>query len=255
MLKEKPLVSIITPSYDQGEFIEKTILSVLNQGYPNIEFIIMDGGSTDKTVDILKKYTQKITYWESKSDEGQTYAINKGFRIATGEYIGWLNSDDYLEPNVLGSIVKAFKTENDIGTVSGKIYLVNGNGKKTGERFNKEEITVDSLLNGKVQVNQPGTFHRKMLLEKYGYLDESLNFAMDYELWIRLAQYSKFKQLDIFVANHRFHKLSKTQSEFIKFIPEIKRIRKKYGGKFFCKKTYNIIRIKLGYLRRRLIGF
>ncbi len=250
-----PKISIVTPSYNQAQFLERTILSVLNQSYSNIEFIIMDGGSADKTVDILKKYNQKITHWESKRDKGQTYAINKGFRMATGEYIGWLNSDDYLEPNVLENIAKGFKTDVNIGTVLGKIFLVNGNGKKIGERFNKEEITVDSLLNGKVQVNQPGTFHRKIFLEKYGYLDESLNFAMDYELWIRLAQYSKFKQLDIFVANHRFHKLSKTQSEFIKFIPEIERIRKKYGGKFFCKKTYNIIRIKLGYLRRRLIGF
>jgi len=187
MLKEKPLVSIITPSYNQGEFVEKTILSVLKQDYPNIELIIMDGGSTDKTVDILKKYTQKITYWESKNDKGQTYAINKGFRIATGEYIGWLNSDDYLEANILGSIVKVFKEENNVGTVCGKIYIVNEEGKKIGERYNNREITTERLLNGGVQVNQPGTFHKKILLEKYGYLDESLNFAMDYELWIRLA--------------------------------------------------------------------
>jgi glycosyltransferase involved in cell wall biosynthesis len=249
-----PKITIITPSYNQGQFIEETILSVLNQNYPNIEYILMDGGSIDETVGIIKKYAQKITYWESKNDKGQTYAINKGFKIATGEYIGWLNSDDYLEPNVLENIVKAFEEEDNIGTVLGKIYIINEKGKKIGERFNGEEITAERLLNGGVQVIQPGTFHRKILLEKYGYLDESLNYVMDYELWIRLARYSKFKQINRYVANHRFHKVSKTQAEFIKFIPEIKRVRKKYGGKFFCKKTYNIARVELGYLRRKLLG-
>ena len=249
------IISIVTPSYNQGKFLEQTICSVIKQPYPNIEHIIMDGGSKDNTVEIIKKYEKYINYWESKPDKGQANAINKGFKMATGKYIGWLNSDDYLEPNILKDVVRVFEEDYNIGTVFGKIHIVNEKGEKIGERFNRKKITVNRLLNGGVQINQPGSFHRKSLLDKYGFLDESLNYAMDYELWIRLGQYSKFKQIDKFVANHRFHQASKTQSEFIKFIPEIKRIRKKYEGKFFCKKMVDIFKIELGYLRREIVGF
>ena len=254
-MRKYPKISIVTPSFNQGQFIEQTIISVIKQDYPNLEYIIIDGGSTDNSVEIIKKYEKYITYWESKPDKGQSCAINKGITIANGKYVGWLNSDDFLEHNALKYIADAFENDEKSGTVCGKIYIVNEKGEKIGERYNHTEITKQKLLNGGVQINQPGSFHRKALLEKYGYLDESLKYVMDYELWVRLGQYSKFKQIDKFVANHRFHKSSKTQSEFIKFIPEIKRIRKRYGGKFFCKKTFSIIRIELGYLRRKAIDF
>jgi len=250
-----PLVSIITPSYNQAQFLEETILSVLNQDYPNIEYLIYDGGSTDGAVDIIRKHTRDISFWESKPDEGQTHAINKGFRRAKGKYVGWLNSDDFLEPNILGYIVDAFENDPAIGTVCGKIYLVNAESKKIGKRFNYGEITAERLLNGGSQINQPGSFHRRELLEEYGNLDMSLNYVMDYELWIKLAKHSTVKQIDKFVANHRLHASSKTQSEFMNFIPEIKKVRKKYGGKRICGKAFHILRVELGYSRRKLIGF
>jgi len=248
-------VSIITPSFNQGRFLEQTIKSVICQNYADLEYIVIDGGSTDNSVDIIKKYQDKIDYWVSEEDTGQTNAINKGFQKATGDIIGWLNSDDYFEPNVLKDIVRIFEKDGNIGTVFGKIYIVNERSKKFGERFNRKEITVKRLLNGGVQINQPGAFHRKSLLESYGFLDESLNYVMDYELWIRLGQYSKFHQIDRFVANHRLHASCKTRSEFINFIPEIKKVRKKYGGMILCRKTLDMLRIEIGYWRRRLIGF
>ncbi len=248
-----PKISIITPSYNQGQFIEETILSVIDQDYPNVEYIIMDGGSTDDTLSVIEKYTDKIAYWESKQDKGQSHAINKGFKMASGKYVGWLNSDDYLEPGVLKHIIAGFRDEN-IGTVCGRMKIVDETGKKLSERFNEDEITSERLLSGGVQVNQPGTFHRKNLLEKYGYLDEDLNYVMDYELWIRLGKHSKFKQTDEVIANHRFHETSKTVAEFINFIPEIKKVRKKYGGKFFCKRTLSIARVELWHWGRKLFG-
>ncbi|MBU3956522.1 glycosyltransferase [bacterium] len=248
-------VSIITPSYNQGQFLEETLLSVIGQDYKDVEYIVIDGGSTDDSVDIIKKYQNKIDYWVSEKDAGQADAINKGLKIATGEIVGWLNSDDYLEPNVLKDIVRVFEKDGNIGTVFGKIYIVNAKSQKIGERFNKKEITVKRLLNGGVQINQPGAFHRKSLLERYGFLDELLNYVMDYELWIRLGQYSKFYQIDRFAANHRLHAACKSEAEFIKFIPEIKKVRKKYGGRVLCRKTLDIFRIELGYWRRQLIGF
>ena len=106
-MEEHLKISIITPSYNQGEYIEKTIKSILDQGYPNLEYIIMDGGSNDETVEIIKKYEDKITFWQSEPDKGQTDAINKGFEKCTGDIVTWLCSDDYYEPNVLFEIEKA----------------------------------------------------------------------------------------------------------------------------------------------------
>jgi glycosyltransferase involved in cell wall biosynthesis len=246
-----PKISIVTPSYNQGRFLERTILSVLNQNYTNLEYIIIDGNSTDGSVGIIKKYEKYITYWVSEKDKGQSHAINKGLNVATGKYFGWLNSDDYLEPGVLAHIAMGFEDEG-VGTVCGKIKIIVENGDCIGIRFNKK-ISFDELLNGTAQINQPGSFHRKALLNQYGYLDENLNYVMDYELWLRLGRYCGFRQLDVVVANHTFHSASKTQSEFTKFLPEIKKVRKKYGGKVFCKRSASILRCKVGFLKKNFL--
>jgi glycosyltransferase involved in cell wall biosynthesis len=249
-----PSVTIVTPSFNQGKFIEQTILSVINQSYPNIEYIIMDGGSTDGTIDIIKKYEKHISYWESKEDNGQTHAINKGFRMAMGEYVGWLNSDDWLEPFAVSKIISCFQLNKNIGTVYGHLNIVDESGKVIGTRTNPVLNGIHDFLNGEDSIIQIGSFHRKNLLDKYGYLDESLNYAMDYELWMRLGQYSDFYQLPFIIGNHRFHKNCKTVNEFYNFIPEIKTVRKRFGGKRFCRKTYNIFRVELGHYRRKIFG-
>jgi glycosyltransferase involved in cell wall biosynthesis len=243
-----PKISIVTPSYNQAAFLEETILSVLNQNYPNLEYIIIDGGSTDRSVEIIKKYEKYFAFWVSEPDNGQSHAINKGLKIATGKYFGWLNSDDYLETGALLHIVKGFEDEG-VGTICGKIRLVDKNGRCIGIRFNKK-ISYNEILNGTAQINQPGSFHRKALIDQYGNLDENLNYVMDFELWLRLGRYSDFRQLDIIVANHRLHSVSKTQSEFTKFFPEIRKVRKKYRGKVICKKSIGILRCKAGFLKK-----
>ena len=127
-MPNEPLVTIITPSFNQGKYIEESILSILNQDYSNIEYIIMDGGSTDNSVDIIKKYESQITYWESKPDKGQTHALNKGFKIAKGDYIGWLNSDDWIQPDLVSKMCKTFSSDDKIGTVYGHLNII-GNEK------------------------------------------------------------------------------------------------------------------------------
>jgi glycosyltransferase involved in cell wall biosynthesis len=247
-----PKFTIVTPSFNQGKFIEETIKSVINQDYPNIEYIVLDAGSSDDTCLILEKYTDRINHWVSKPDNGQTDAINTGFHMATGEFVGWLNSDDYLEPQVLWDIYEAFK-DNQVGTVCGSLNIIEEDGELIQIR-KSDFLTFDNLLNGTAQVLQPGSFHRKSLIDQYGYLDASLNYVMDFDFWLKLGQHSNYIQLNKIVANHRMHKSSKTQAEYAKFIPEIKRVRSKFKGKSFCKKSLGILRCELGLHRRKLIG-
>ncbi|NVO00781.1 MAG: glycosyltransferase, partial [Geobacteraceae bacterium] len=125
-----PKITIVTPSYNQGRFLEKTILSVLDQGYPNLEYIVIDGGSTDESVEIIKKYADRLTYWVSEPDRGQSHAINKGFERATGEIFGWLNSDDWYHPGALQAVAEAFAANPDVGAVVGAGEMVDEEGKQ-----------------------------------------------------------------------------------------------------------------------------
>ncbi|HCT84075.1 MAG TPA: hypothetical protein DF296_02630 [Candidatus Margulisbacteria bacterium] len=253
-MNNQPLVTIITPSLNQSQYIEDTIKSVLSQSYPNIEYIVMDGGSIDGTIEVIKKYESKISHWESVSDKGQTNAINKGLKIARGKYWGWLNSDDYLAPDVVERVVAAFESDLETGTVYGKINIIDSAGNLIEQRSNNGIVTYEGLLNGSSNVVQIGAFHRLDLIKKYGYLSEEYNYCMDYDLWLRLAKCSGVKNLGILVGYHRFHDSCKSIKEFHKFIPEIKLIRKHNHGKIICQKNYNLWRIQLGILRRKLLG-
>lgn len=224
-----PRVSIVTPSYNQGQFIEETIRSVLLQGYPNLEYIIIDGGSTDGTIKILGTYPH--LRWISEKDTGQGVALNKGLRMARGEIIGWINSDDWYEAGIFKHIARFFMANPDKNVVMGDCNLVNQNGIVFDTVINKERgfKELRRYWIGRSIPTQPAIFFRKRLLAQFGCFDESLHYAMDYDLWMRFAQRNRFYHLNVTVANYRFHRSAKGGDQvWTKFVPEWCAVHKKY---------------------------
>lgn len=188
-----PRISIITPSYNQGHFIEETIRSVLLQGYPNLEYIIIDGGSTDHTVEIIKKYESQIAYWVSEPDQGQTHAINKGLTRATGEILAYLNSDDYYLPGTLLKVAEYFQKFPQTALLHGRCRYVNEQGEKIGEQFGniyqlEEILDLWGVWWNQRQFVQPEVFWSRQITEQIGCFNEALFFVMDYEYWLRILQ-------------------------------------------------------------------
>jgi len=182
-----PRVSIITPSYNQGQFIEETIRSVLLQGYPNLEYIIIDGGSTDNSVEIIRKYEPWLAYWVSEKDSGQANAINKGWQRSTGEIVAYLNSDDIYFPNAINSVVAFLQEHPEVDIVYGDCHYVDEQGKYIRACVT-EEFNLKRLIQVYNFIPQPSTFIRKQVLTEIGLMDESLHYALDYELWLRATQ-------------------------------------------------------------------
>lgn len=188
-----PRISIITPSYNQGHFIEETIRSILLQGYPNLEYIIIDGGSSDNTVETIKKYEPWLTYWVSEPDRGQTHAINKGVERATGEVIAYLNSDDYYLPGTLFQVAEYFRQCPETDLLHGRCRYVNQQGEKIGEQFAsittfEEIIDLWDVWWKKRQFVQPEVFWSKRISDRIGEFNEALYYVMDYEYWCRILQ-------------------------------------------------------------------
>lgn len=208
-----PRISIVTPSYNQGRFIEETIRSVLLQGYPDLEYIIIDGGSTDETVDIIQKYESWLSYWISEPDRGQSHAINKGIRQATGYVISWLNSDDYYYPNIFGIVSHAFHNLKKQGIVFGDARLFRDQTENCGI-WQGKSVTLTRLLlhphiaNTRLNVIpcQPSVFFMNQMIKEIGNLREDLTFAMDYEYWLRAKFYRyHFFHIPAVLSNYRFH--------------------------------------------------
>ncbi len=178
-------VSIITPSYNQAEYLEQTIRSVLDQGYPDLEYIIVDGGSTDGSVDIIRKYEDRLAWWVSERDHGQGDAINKGFRRATGEIVAWLNSDDYYQPGAIREAVEILAQHPDWAAVYGDVMAVDAAG-----RFIKlhryDDWGLEGIMCFKV-IGQPSVFMRRAVLEQSGLIDESYHYLLDHEFWLRVG--------------------------------------------------------------------
>jgi glycosyltransferase involved in cell wall biosynthesis len=208
--KATPLISVVTPSYNQGRYIEDTIQSVLNQEYPNIEYIVVDGGSTDNTIEILKKYEDKLK-WISEKDEGQTDAISKGFNMAKGDILGWLNSDDAYLPDAVNAVVKHFHDCPGTGMVYGKSHLTDETGNIISnyptEPFDYKRLARFNFI------AQPSVFFRKETYMAAGGVDRNLHYIMDYDLWLRIAKKYRIDFLPHFISNFRLHAGSKTISD------------------------------------------
>ena len=214
-----PRISIITPSFNQARFIERTILSVLGQDYPDLEYIVMDGGSSDGTIEILKKYEGRLT-WISEKDEGQADAINKGMRRAHGEVIAYMNSDDLYEPGTLLRVGSYFAEHPDAHWVTGKCRIIDERDREVRrlitayKNFLLRHYSYSVLLVTN-PVSQPATFWRRTMLEDIGYFNKEEHLVMDYDYWLRAGQRRPLAVLDGYLASFRVHPSSKTSSSFL----------------------------------------
>ncbi|MBN1537141.1 MAG: glycosyltransferase [Anaerolineales bacterium] len=231
-LPDKPLVSIVTPSYNQVGFLDEAICSVLEQDYANLEYIIIDGGSTDGSLEIIQKHAHRLTDWVSEPDQGQTGAINKGFARARGDILAWLNSDDRYQPNAVSEAVAFLKAYPHVGMVYGDANLVDGTGNVIG-KFPAAQTDYRRLRRGYVHIPQQSAFFRGELWRKVGPLDPSFYFAMDYDLWVRLAKCTPIVYHPHVWADFRLHGSGKSSISDERCWPEMLRVHFREGGSHF----------------------
>jgi glycosyltransferase involved in cell wall biosynthesis len=224
------LVSIVTPTFNQARYIDATIRSVLDQDYPNIEYIIVDGGSTDGTQEVIQKYADRLAWWVSEPDRGQTDAINKGFARARGEVLAWLNSDDTYQPGALRAAVEALQARPEAAMVYGDANYIAEDGRVIGQ-FPAAQTDYRRLRQGYVHIPQQSAFWRAAYWRQVGPLDPSFYFAMDYDLWVRMSALAPLFYIPGQVwANFRLHSGAKTIDADDRCWPEMLRVHRRLGG-------------------------
>jgi glycosyltransferase involved in cell wall biosynthesis len=222
-----PKITVVTPSYNQGQYLEETIRSVLLQGYPNLEYIVMDGGSKDNSVEIIQKYAPFLTYWVSEKDGGQTHAINNGFARSTGEIMGWLNSDDMLLPKALQRIGRTFARSAHVQIVTGfrRVY-----DEQTRFLHNFIVDEPNKYLTYYCSVMQETTYWRRSVWQELGDLDESFHFAMDYEYWLRAAKKGYwFHLIPHYLGGFRRTATQKTTTLLEVYEQDVQKLHERYG--------------------------
>ena len=219
-------ITVVTPSYNQGKFLEDTIRSVVNQDYPSLEYIIIDGGSNDHSTDIIRRYERQLAYWVSEKDKGQADAVNKGIMRSSGDIVGWLNSDDIYLPNTLRRVAQYFESYRDAEVIYGNHVVTD---QSNNPLWVKKEIPFSiRRLEHHSYMSQPATFIRRSAIEKVGLLDENLYFLLDWEYFIRLGKVCKFRHVPEVFATYRLHRIAKTavQSGQERFAEEKEKVMK-----------------------------
>jgi glycosyltransferase involved in cell wall biosynthesis len=227
-----PKISIVTPSYNQGQFLEETIRSVLLQGYPNLEYIVIDGGSADDSLNIIHKYEPWITYWISEPDRGQAHAINKGFAKCTGDLLGWLNSDDFLLSEALTYLAKAYVQHQEAILLGDVLHFTDlGDYARVAEQRNitfQNMVNVWTLYTSEAGWSQQGTYVPRKLYQQVGGVDETLRYVFDYDWMCQLLQAAPVYYLHTAIAGYRKHDTSKTVAETPAWLPEVTKVVHRY---------------------------
>jgi glycosyltransferase involved in cell wall biosynthesis len=209
-MPELPLVSIVTPSYNQARFLESTLRSVLEQDYPNIEYLVVDGASTDGSVEIIQGFAERLTWWVSEKDSGQSEAINKGMRRARGEFVGWLNSDDIYLPGAVSAAVKAFQSHSEVGLIYGDALAIDADGKPFN-LMRARQYTLTDLMAFQI-ICQPAAFMRRSILEAVNFLNPAYQLLMDNLLWMCMAQKAPIVYVPQTWAAARYHDQAKNRT-------------------------------------------
>ena len=223
MMSDWPKISVITPSYNQAKYLERTIRSVLEQNYPNLEYIVVDGGSTDGSVEIIKAYAHRLAYWVSERDSGQTSAINTGLRRATGEWVGWQNSDDIYYPDALFAVARTAGMEPSADIIIGNIMLIDSDDRPIRDVCYVRPSYQSMIAEGMVLANQ-AAFWRRGLHADIGWLDESLRYSFDYDWFIRLLKGHGAVHINRILGGFRLHEEAKTHHSPAVFQEENNRI-------------------------------
>lgn len=247
-------ISIITPSFNQGIYLEETISSVLGQRYPNLEYLVIDGGSTDETLTILDKYGKLLHYWTSEQDRGQSHAINKGLSHATGDILGYLNSDDLLLPGALAYVEDFFKTHRNEYWLCGGVIEFGDNGYPTSLLYSRIPSSIAAHLITPYHFWQQGIFWKREIYEKLGGFDERFHYAMDHEYWTRMlvSGYRPYFT-DQPLGAMRMHQTSKSYSQKDRFDAEISRVLKKYAPHLPEKEKPELQRLRRRRIARHIL--
>lgn len=253
-MKYPPKISIVTPSFNQARFLQQTIRSVIDQQYPNLEYIVMDGGSTDTSIEIIKQYEKHLTYWKSEKDNGQADAIYRGFEMATGEIVAWINSDDYYLPNAFHAVATMFCRHPEAEFIIGGHFTVDENGVVL-EKYPSFSQNFESLLVWGQHMPQMSSFWLRKTFLDVGGFDRNLHFAFDYDLMLRLTKRKKPLQCKHYLAVQRGHGSSKSSTIWHTHgLPEVERLQQAHSPKSYSTKQHNAIvtQSKLIYSLNRL---
>lgn len=226
-----PRVSVVTPSLNQGRFLEQTIRSVLLQGYPALEYVIIDGGSTDESLAVIRKYEEHLAYWTSEPDRGQSHAVNKGFARTTGQIMCWLNSDDFYLPGALATVAESLADGGGNFAVLGHALKVGADGRLICKLEGRYEDLARLLQFWRgYQMHQSSVFWRREVFEQVGFLDEGQHLIMDFDYWVRIARRFDFTNVDQILSCNNYHERAKTGDDYVNYHRELRRQASRFWG-------------------------